>query len=632
MYLKPFSDQPLALRLTWLICFLCTTGVVIGQSKKTYWQQEVKYKMDIRMDVNTHQFTGKQTIRYSNNSPDALDKVFFHLYFNAFQPGSAMDVRSRTIPDPDSRIADRIFHLEPHEIGYQRIKSLTQNGTPLSFDTNGTILEVTLARPIRPGQKVTFVMEYEAQVPIQIRRSGRDNKEGISYSMSQWYPKLCEYDKDGWHANPYIAREFYGVWGEYDVNITIDARYTIGATGTLTNATEIGHGYTDKAVTPKPGMLTWKFSADNVHDFVWAADPDYVHEFLSGRNNKSGVDIHTFYQPDSAFTNNWKALPHIMDEAFVFINKHFGKYPYPSYSFIQGGDGGMEYPMATLITGKRSLVSLTGVSVHELMHSWYQMILGFDESHFSWMDEGFASYAETQVMDHLRSLGLIPGERANHLYEQALRGYKNLVISGREEPLSTHADHFDYNSAYNVAAYTKGEVFLFQLEHIIGKEKVQEGLLQFFVTWKFKHPTDRDFIRVMERVSGMELDWYREYMVNSVKTIDYAVDSLIGDGDRTIAQLTRYGKMPMPVDLLVTLKSGKQIQYTLPLDIMRGHKTKATKAGVELMLLPDWDWVNPYYDVELPYPFDSIESIVLDPYHGTADMNRENDQWPPVKS
>jgi hypothetical protein len=164
--------------------FFSTIPMLSGQSRGTYWQQEIEYKMDVKMDVNTNQYTGKQSIKYKNNSPDILYKVFFHLYLNSFQPGSVMDVRSLTIPDQDPRIGDRISKLKPDEIGYEHITSLTQNGTNLKYEVAGSILEVTLAKPIKQGQSAKFEMEYNAQIPVQIRRNGRDNREGIRYSMS----------------------------------------------------------------------------------------------------------------------------------------------------------------------------------------------------------------------------------------------------------------------------------------------------------------------------------------------------------------------------------------------------------------------------------------------------------------
>ena len=190
-------------------------------SYSQYWQQHVKYNMDITMDVAANRFTGRQQLEYTNNSPHTLKKLFYHLYWNAFQPNSMMDARSRHMgqvltnrrPEWDSRVTDRISKLAEDEIGYQKIESLTMNSVAQPFTVQETILEVNLTKPINPGAKVTLNMNFNAQVPLQIRRSGRDAANGVKYSMSQWYPKLCEYDKDGWHPNPYVAREFYGVWG-----------------------------------------------------------------------------------------------------------------------------------------------------------------------------------------------------------------------------------------------------------------------------------------------------------------------------------------------------------------------------------------------------------------------------------
>ena len=597
-------------------------NLLTAQPSKCYWQQEIKYKMDVRMDVTTNRFAGRQLIRYKNNSPDRLDKVFFHLYLNAFQPGSAMDVRSRTLPDPDPRVADRIQNLTADEIGYQVIRKLTQNGRPLQFEVAGTILEVQLANPISPGQSVVFEMEYEAQVPLQVRRNGRDNREDIRYSMSQWYPKLCEYDENGWHANPYIGREFYGVWGDFDVSITIDSDYTVAASGILLNAKQIGHGYAPEPKT-KPANLTWRFRAQNVHDFVWAADPDYQHDIYHCKN---GIILHTFYESNPEYDANWKALPSIMEEAIEFINSRYGKYPYPVYSFIQGGDGGMEYPMATLITGRRSITSLVGVSVHELLHSWYQMVLGFDESHYYWMDEGFTDFVETKVMQHLREKGMIPGEVKEFPYEDAYKNYFSIVEKGIEEPMTTHADHFDFNTSYGIAAYVKGAVFLHQLEYVIGQPAFEKGMPAFYNAWKFKHPDADDFIRIMEKVSGLELDWYKEYMVYSTKTVDYAIDTAYQKDDKTMIRLARISNFPMPVDVVVTLKNGSSMAYTIPLDIMRGSKIESCNNTL-FTLLKDWNWVNPTYEMETTFRLDEIASIEIDPSKRLADINPENNIW-----
>lgn len=605
-------------------CFFFFLSEIEAKSHPCYWQQEVKYDMSIKMDVRNNQFTGIQTIKYKNNAPESLNKIFFHLYLNAFQPGSVMDIRSQASPKAGMGIGSRISRLMPHEIGYQHITKLTINGVPLNFEIVGTILEATLSKPIKPGQTVRLYMEYEAQVPAFVRRSGRDNNEGIEFSMAQWYPKLCEYDEQGWHADPYVGREFYGVWGDYDVEITIDAEYTIAASGVLKNAGTIGHGYSETEASHF-GQQTWHFIANRVHDFVWAADREYVHD---SHVCADGVVLHAFYKTSGNFKENWEALLPIMEEALKYINAHFGQYPYPVYSFIQGGDGGMEYPMATLITGNRPIGSLVGVSVHEIMHSWYQMVLGFNESYFYWMDEGFTQYAAERVMNHLRSKGIIPGEPLPVLYEGFYKGYTTLVDQGIEEPMSTHADYFETSAAYNTAGYVKGALFLNQLEYIIGKPAFDKGLLDFFNTWKFKHPDANDFIRVMETSSDIELDWYKDYWIYSTKTIDYSVDTVVGNSNETIVLLRRDAAMPMPIDVSIQLSDGTRINYNIPLDIMRGFKSETPAQGPLYTILPDWDWVNPYYRIDLPYGMEQIKSIVIDPTRRMVDIYRADNEWP----
>lgn len=598
-----------------LVALLCV-AMNLDAKDNYYWQQEVDYKMWIDVNAAAHQYSGTQKLVYRNNSPDELNSVFYHLYFNAFQPGSMMDVRSRTIEDPDSRVGDRIVHLSKSEEGWIRVKSLTMNGTAVEFKDVGTILEVQLPKAIPAGGKVTFEMTWDAQVPLQIRRSGWNNSEGIELSMAQWYPKMCEYDHEGWQANPYVGREFHGVWGDYEVNISIDENYIIGGTGILKNAEQIGHGYGSEKAKPAPtnGKLTWHWEAENVHDFVWAADPDYIHRVEQMEN---GPTFHFLYQDNAEFNENWDVLPEYTMKAFKFMSEHYGEYPYPQYTVIQGGDGGMEYPMATLITGKRNLRSLVGVTVHEAAHSWYHGVLATNESLYEWMDEGFTSFATSEVLASL----FVDPTRDPHA--AAYQSYLGLARAGKDEALITHADHYNTNRAYGTAAYSKGEVLLTQLEYIIGKENRDEALLQYFNKWKFKHPTSTDFKRVMEKHSGLELDWYFQYFENTTHTIDYAVKSLIGDEQGAVVTLERKGRMPMPVDLLITLKDGAQIMYNIPLEMMRGEKPMEVE-NMDYTLADDWSWTHPEYAIRLEVQANQIESIEIDPNKRSADIDRGN--------
>lgn len=590
--------------------------------QRVYWQQHVDYKMDVDFDVTKHQYKGKQQLVYTNNSPDVLTKVFYHLYFNAFQPNSMMDVRSQTIRDADPRVGSRIGKLKENEIGYHKILHIKQNGIPLKYHVEGTILEVELVEALKPGSQSLFEMEFEAQVPVQIRRSGRDNSEGIDYSMAQWYPKMCEYDEQGWHANPYVGREFYGIWGDFDVNIRIDRDYIIGATGNLENANEIGYGYdgTPMRASSKSKMLNWHFVAKNVHDFVWAADRDYTHvEYQQSK----GLTLHFFYQKTKENQEAWRKLPKTMATVFDFVQQKYGKYGYEHYSFIQGGDGGMEYPMATLITGNRPYRSLVGVSVHELMHSWFQMALATNESLYSWMDEGFTSYASAGVMNHLKKIGLIRGQAEEDPHLGSYGAYAGFAKSGMAEPLITHADHFVTNSAYGVASYVTGAVFLHQLSYIIGEESFDKGMLEYFRQWAYKHPNANDFIRVMEGVSGLELDWYREYWINTTHTIDYGIKTVKKEGRGTHIVLEKIGVMPMPLDIEVTYQNGEKEVFNIALRIMRGNKKQAQK-GDKYSTIEDWPWTHPEYEFTIPARFKKIQKIEIDPAHKMADMDRGN--------
>jgi len=600
------------------------TGFSQGQN---YWQQRAEYKMDIDVDTENHQFSGTQQLTYYNNSPDTLTRVFYHLYFNAFQPNSMMDVRSRTIEDPDSRVRDRIYNLSEDETGYHKIDALTQDGEKVEYVVDGTILEVKLADPVLPGEQTVFEMDFHSQVPLQIRRSGWNNAEGVEFSMSQWYPKISEYDEKGWHPNPYIAREFYGVWGDFEVNITIDASYVMGATGHLQNPEEIGHGYqqSNNFEQKESGTLTWKWKAEDVHDFMWGADPDFVH---TKAQVPGGPELHFFYQQDTVaenaerltqqeLTENWERLPEFTVRAFQFMSEKFGKYPYKKFSVIQGGDGGMEYPMGTLITGNRPLGSLVGVTVHELIHMWYYGVLGTNESLYPWIDEGFTTYASALTMQHLFGG---EGDPVLSRYD----GYFGIHEDGKFEALDTHADHFHTNRGYGTASYTTGAVFLNQLRYVVGSETFYNGMKRFFNTWKFKHPDGQDFLRIMEKESGLVLDWYYQYFIKTTKTIDYGIKTVLGDEDKTLVTLQRHNKTPMPIELVAEYNDGSKEVFYIPLRIMRGEKTENEYPGSRWTVLEDWPWVNPTYTFTISSSVDEIKKLEIDPSQRLADINKDN--------
>ena len=598
-----------------------------NRSDNERWQQRVNYYMEIDMNVETNRFQGVQKLDYTNNSPEDLNMVFYHLYFNAFQPGSMMDVRSRTIQDPDRRVGDRISKLSDDEIGYQKIFSLKKDGIDLQYEVVGTILEVKLDSPIKPGQTVTFDMTFEGQVPVQIRRTGRDNAEGIRYSMAQWFPKMAEYDYQGWHADEYIGREFYGVWGDFELKLSIDKDYVVGGTGYLQNPLEIGHGYENPGdnVNQKivDGKLTWHFIAPDVHDFMWAADPEYLHNKLTMKN---GTVLHFFHQ-EGQNSDNWEKLRPLTEMSFEYANKYFGQYPYKQFSVIQGGDGGMEYPMSTLITGNRG--SLLGVTIHESMHDWYHGVLGSNEALHPWMDEGFTSYASSRISQHISMA--TKGESApvptiETIGSRSGQGsYLRSSASGNEEAMSTHSDHYDLNGIYSAAAYGKGAVWMSQMGYVIGEEARDRGLLEYFNRWKFKHPNPNDVLRVMEDVSGLELDWYNEYFVFTTKQVDYGIKDVVGEDQKTKVTLKRVKKMPMPMDVVVTYTDGTKEVHYMALRMMRGEKPAETND--KRIVHEDWPWTHPSYELTVDRPISEIASIVIDPSGRMADTDRKNNSW-----
>ena len=604
------------------------------------WQQHINYNIKASLDVNTNIIKGTEEIVYTNNSTDTLRKVYFHLYWNAFQPNSSMDVRSRelgkntmtsrrgdVIKDWDARVTDRIQKLTPAEIGYQRVSAITINGKAQKLIEHETILEVQLTNPIAPKTSAKLSLVFEAQVPKQIRRSGRDNAEGVRYSMSQWYPKMVEYDYQGWNTNPYLAREFYGVWGNFDVSLQLDKNYTVAATGVLQNP---------NAVANAQGVKTWNFKGNNIHDFVWAADDHFKH--LS-KEVRKGLTLHVYYKEKDAKSDSaWANVLYAAEKALPYIEKNFGAYPYPQYSFIQGGDGGMEYAMATLIKGPS-----LGTVFHEWMHNWYQQILGSNESLFAWMDEGFATFAESKVSiwydanaaaqspfisERAKVQVLASVQRAKLdlplMQAGSYSGYMALAKSGLEEPASTHADHFNTNYAYSNAAYSKGATLLGLLGYVIGDSVRDAVLLNYYNTWKFKHPNVNDFFRVAEKTSRIQLQWLKEYWVNSTKTIDYGLNDIQAGNNTAIISIQRLGKLPMPIEVLITYKDGTSELHYMPLDLMLGGK--ASEGAVNQIVHPAWQWVAPTYTFETSKPLSALKSIEIDPSYRMPDLNRSNNK------
>ena len=586
--------------------------IMFQSAKSQYWQQAVDYTMEVALDHKSATYSGVQKIVYTNNSPETLNKVFYHLYFNAFKPGSEMAVRQRSSADKNTRFKISLDSLAPNQAGYLRVSGLTQNGVLLNPIDSETILEVPLNSPIAPGKSALFELAFEGHVPDVIRRAGKNSSEGVAFSMAQWYPKMAEYDSEGWNADPYTGREFHGVWGDFDVKITLDKDFMVAASGYLQNAETIGKGYSDrKRAKTKKGKITWHYIAPMVHDFTWAADVDYIHDTYPGPND---VDLHFFYKNDPEIIENWKKLQPHTAELMEYYNSKIGQYPYKQYSVVQGGDGGMEYAMLTLITGGRKYGSLFGVTAHELAHSWFQHVLATNETKHEWMDEGFTSFisslAENEILNQNKDFPL----------EGSYRGYYALAASGGEMPQSTNANRYYHNYAYERTAYSKGAVFLGQLSYIVGKEKVFEILQTYYNEWKFKHPLPNDLRRIAERISGIQLQWFLTDWTQTTNTINYSIDAVEEAPDGTTIRLKRKEVMPMPLEILIQYKNGEVELHYIPISLMRGEKENPY--SLEWKIQPDWPWANLNYSFTIDKEKNQIEAIVIDPSNLMADIDK----------
>lgn len=592
-----------------LVAFICFAfHSVIAQNG--YWQQQADYSMQITLDDSKDQLIGHQDITYYNRSSDTLKKVYFHLYYNAFKASSNAAVWSKETKDLFPNAA---FHsLKPKDEGDQKIKQISVGGKSATVKYHGSILEVILAEPILPNSEAILSVDFEAVIPACIQRGGKKNSVGIAYTLTQWYPKLCRYDRRGWHLDQYIGREFAGTFGNYDVKITLPKDYVIAGTGVLQNISykEKGYDIIDK-LTSTDKLTTWHFKAENVHDFAWAADKNYSHF----QEEIDGITFHYFYLYKKPFIDTWGVIRTNMKAAYQVAKENFGAYPYPQFSFIQAGEGYMEYPMCTMMESG-STQETYSTAFHEFMHSWYYGILGSDENLYPWMDEGLTSYAEARLSSVVK--------KKENFTEESMDLYRYIRSKVGEEPMSTAANYYRVSATYYSCAYYKAQMFIEQLNYILGEKTVKKGLLTYFERWKFKHPTPDDFVRVMEDVSGIHLMWYQNIWLNTTKTVDLAIGEVKKQGKETQIIIEKRGDVPMPAEVLVQLKDGTSLYYYIPLDIMYGSKDAAEFERNDVKELPAWLFTASTYTITVPVEFPSIAKVVVDPAAKLADLNRNN--------
>ena len=477
-------------------------------------------------------------------------------------------------------------------------------------------MKVHLVTPIKPNTSTTFTMEWDANIPMEIRRSGRNSSEGIDMTMTQWYPKIAEYDYNGWATFDYLGKEFHAPFADFDVNIKIDKDYIIGAGGVLKNENAV-KGYSENPeLTPdRNGKVTWKWSAKNILDFAWAADRDYsVDEF----SILDGPKVYFVYQKSDK-TQYWSQAKPYIKRFYQLMNAKFGQYMYPTYSFVQGGDGGMEYGMATMILGESdSLLNLVRLMAHEGAHSWFQQMLATNESTQPWLDEGFTSYAESWVTHQL-----FPSQKAlPNPFLETINRYTRFTKTGMEEPAIWYSDYHHSGAGYSVAAYVKGELFLVELGYIIGEQALSDVLKIYFEEWKMHHPSDRDFMHIAQKVSKMDLKWFYHYWINTTETIDYSIKNVEYTENGTKITLENKGDIPMPIDFSIFTKDKKIVNYHIPTNLT--HSWKEKDAYGDFSTLDYWIATKREYTFTIPFKKEDLQVIGIDFSKRLADVNPQD--------
>ncbi len=635
-------------------------GYLFSQTHRPSWQQQVHYTMDVELDTEYNLIYGKEIFNYVNHSPDTLRVLYMHLYVNAFKKNSLMEwyQNERDFFYGGSLIS----YLRDDLLGYTHVSNIADaDGNRLIHRVDDTILEILLARPIPPEANQTISLDFIEKIPVLIRRMGRQNREGVDYSMAQWYPKVCVYDRQGWHKNYYLGREFYGEFATFDVSITLPEPYMVGASGVLQNAASPGDmmnrnadstagdrlipesnpaasdtGQTEEILAhskwlrqahAESSKRTWRFHADAIHDFAWCADTEYIYDSVA----YNGVRINLLYLPEVA--GQWQEMKSWAVQILKYLTQYVGPYPYRDFTIAQAGDGGMEYPNIVFITGRRGRFSLASVTAHEMAHNWFYGMLANDETREAWMDEGIASYYTTRLMESLF------GRYANIEYETPFKrkwypkedarvntfvGYESWARQGFEEKILTASDFFSSDRSYNYSVYYKGEIFMFALEYYFGKQKFDDVMRKYFSEWNRHHVTSEDMKRFFEQETHTQLDWLFEEWLNTTKQCDYAVYDFTGRWDHekksygSEIRFERKGGVEMPLDVCVTLENDSSLTYRIP-----AHEDDPDIAG--FTRCPVWNIVSAKYVLHLQLT-EKIKTVAIDTSLLLADVHRMNNR------
>lgn len=485
-----------------------------------YWQQEVDYNINVTLNDEHHSLNGQLALQYTNHSPDTLTYIWFHLWPNAYKNDST--ALAKQLATGDSK-------KNRKETGYIDSLQFKVDGKMASTkpaDTNIDVVKLSLPAPLLPGKKINITTPFFVQLPSYYSRSGHD---GHRYMVCQWYPKPAVYDKKGWHAFPYLDQgEFYSEYGTFKVNITLPAAYVVGATGTLQTTEELNRykelgkennqpGVQLKYRSSKEqGVKTLSYSAENVHDFAWFADKDFVirYDTLQLPSGKI-IDVFSYGQPNG--NKEWSNSVSYTEDAVRHYSKWIGEYDYPTVQVVEGPanltSGGMEYPMITLITSPGAGVErLDGVITHEVGHNWFYGMLGSNERDCPWMDEGMNTYFQFRYeAEKYKSNSIFGNSIPKPLKELPMDEFMNRIYGAlnslpAKEPISTVSTGFPNKDEYGVVVYVKTAIWMYLMEKHITRNKLDQGIKAYFNEWKFKHPYPEDLQSSLEKAVGLNLE------------------------------------------------------------------------------------------------------------------------------
>ncbi len=506
----------------WAAAMALSCGTVAyGQA---YFQQRVDHSIDVRLDDVHHMLRGTTTFTYTNNAPVALDTLWVHLWPNAYR-----DRQSALCKQKDAQNDLDLHFAEEQDRGW--IDSLdfrgTEGGLAWGYHRqHGDIAWIKLAAALGPGHYISITTPFRVKVPDA--RFSRLGHTGQAYYISQWFPKPAVYDRDGWHAMPYLDQcEFYSDFGHYDVRITLPANYVLAATGERMGTLAEEAFMDSLAALPltvgkndfPPSAAQYKtvrFVQDNVHDFAWFADKRYQVRKGSVQLERSGrtVTTWTFFTPRNALL--WSDAITYVNESVRLYSKWAGDYEYSNCTAMDGtlaAGGGMEYPTITIIGDMDSPRSLDEVIAHEVGHNWFYGMLASNERQYPWMDEGMNSFFEKRYMAE-RYPGLLPPE---------VLGLPGPIRNSVHDPRRVTELMYRYNARrnwdqpaglpaiaytpldYGVTVYGKSALIFRQLEAALGTALFDKCTQAYFAEWSGKHPRPQDVRASYEQTSGRDL-------------------------------------------------------------------------------------------------------------------------------